>query len=146
MSVNQVHLLGRCGRDPEVRTVGQSNSKVAQFSLCTGGKHQTKDGREVDDTAWHNIVAWRNLAETAEKYIRKGSQVFIIGHLSYREYTDNAGNKKYVTDIVADKIELCGGKQEGQSSPRPAPAPQQRPQSAPLPPAGEPEGDDLPFN
>lgn len=147
MSVNQVLLMGRCGRDPEVRTVGQSNSKVAQFSLCTGGKYQTKDGREVDDTAWHNIVAWRSLAETAEKYIRKGSQVFIIGHLSYREYTDNAGNKKYVTDIVADKIELCGGKQDGQSAPRPAPAPQQRVQTTPLPPAGEPEDDsDLPFD
>lgn len=145
MSVNQVILLGRCGRDPEVRMVGQNNSKVAQFSLCTGGKYQTKDGREVDDTAWHNIVAWRNLAETAEKYIRKGSQVFIIGHLSYREYTDNAGNKKYVTDIVADKIELCGSKQDSQPAPRPAPQPQQRVQSDPLPPAGNSEDDDLPF-
>ena len=147
MSVNQVHLLGRCGKDPEVRTVGQSNSKVAQFSLCTGGKYQTKDGREVDDTAWHNIVAWRNLAETAEKYIRKGSQVFIIGHLSYREYTDNAGNKKYVTDIVADKIELCGGKQEGQSSSRPAPAPQQRTQYKTTPIVDDlpPDDDGLPF-
>lgn len=143
MSVNQVHLLGRCGRDPEVRTVGQSNSKVAQFSLCTGGKYQTKDGREVDDTAWHNIVAWRSLAETAEKYIRKGSQVFIIGHLSYREYTDNAGNKKYVTDIVADKIELCGGKQEGQSSSRLAPAPQQRPQYKTTPIVDDLPDDDL---
>ena len=149
MSVNQVHLLGRCGRDPEVRTVGQSNSKVAQFSLCTGGKYQTKDGREVDDTAWHNIVAWRNLAETAEKYIRKGSQVFIIGHLSYREYTDNAGNKKNVTDIVADKIELCGGKQEGQSAPRPAPHTQAQQQTAPTPAPQQGSldmpDDDLPF-
>lgn len=145
MSVNTTYLMGRVGKDPEVRTVGQNNSKVATFSLCTGGKYQTKDGREVDDTAWHNIVAWRNLAETAEKYIRKGSQVFIIGHLTYREYTDNAGNKKNVTDIVADKIELCGGKQDSQSSSRPAPAPQQRTQSTPLPPAGDPEDDDMPF-
>ena len=146
MSVNQVHLLGRCGRDPEVRTVGQSNSKVARFSLCTGRKYKTNDGREVDDTAWHNIVAWRNLAETAEKYIRKGSQVFIIGHLSYREYTDNAGNKKNVTDIVADKIELCGTKQDSQSAPAPSPAPA-RPQyqTTPMPSAGTPQDDDLPF-
>lgn len=146
MSVNQVILLGRCGRDPEVRTIGQNNSKVAQFSLCTGGKYQTKDGREVDDTAWHNIVAWRNLAETAEKYIRKGSQVLVVGHISYREYTDNAGNKKYVTDIVADKIELCGGKQDNQSSS--SPAPQQRvplyQQATQMPAAPEPT-DDLPF-
>ena len=145
MSVNTTYLMGRVGKDPEVRTVGQNNSKVAQFSLCTGGKYQTKDGREVDDTAWHNIVAWRNLAETAEKYIRKGSQVFIIGHLSYREYTDNAGNKKYVTDIVADKIELLSKPSAPQSQSAPAPAPQQRVQSTPLPPAGEPEDDDMPF-
>ena len=145
MSVNQVILLGRCGRDPEVRTVGQNNSKVAQFSLCTGGKYQTKDGREVDDTAWHNIVAWRNLAETAEKYIRKGSQVFIIGHLSYREYTDNAGNKKYVTDIVADKIELCGGKQDNQSSSSPAPQQRVPLYQQTIPVAAAPDDGDMPF-
>lgn len=146
MSVNTTYLMGRVGKDPEVRMVGQNNSKVAQFSLCTGGKYQTKDGREVDDTAWHNIVAWRNLAETAEKYIRKGSQVLVVGHISYREYTDNAGNKKYVTDIVADKIELCGGKQDNSSSS--SPAPQQRvplyQQAAQVPAAPEPT-DDLPF-
>ena len=141
MSVNTVYLLGRVGKDTEVRTVGSANSKVAQFSLCTGGKYTTKDGREVDDTAWHNIVAWRNLAETAEKYIKKGTQVFVQGHLSYREYTDNAGVKKYVTDIVADKIELCGGKQEttSASAQRPQPQPQTVAQVMPEP------TDDLPF-
>lgn len=125
MSVNQVHLLGRCGRDPEVRTIGQNNSKVATFSLATGGKYKTKDGREMDDTAWHSIVAWHHLADLAEKYIRKGTQIFVIGHLSYREYTDNNGNKKNVTDIVADKIELCGARESAPSqtsSPTPAPA------------------------
>ena len=149
MSVNQVHLLGRCGKDPEVRTVGQSNSKVAQFSLCTGGKYQTKDGREVDDTAWHNIVAWRNLAETAEKYIRKGSQILVVGHISYREYTDNNGNKKNVTDIVADKIELCGSREQSAPTQQRVPLYQQNVaparQTTPLPPAGDPQADDLPL-
>lgn len=150
MSINTVTLLGRVGKDPEVRTVGQSNSKVAQFSLCTGGKYKTQDGREVDDTAWHSIVAWRNLAEIAEKYIKKGSQILVIGHLSYREYTDNNGNKKYVTDIVADKIELCGSKQESAPAPTPSPAPQQtqkRFNTTPLPTDDDdlPEGDGLPF-
>lgn len=146
MSINTVYLLGRAGKDPEARTVGQGNSKVATFSLCTGGKYKTNDGREVDDTAWHSIVAWRNLADLAEKYIRKGSQVLVVGRLSYREYTDSNGNKKYVTDIVADKIELCGGKQDNQSSS--SPAPQQRvplyQQAAQVPAAPEPT-DDLPF-
>lgn len=142
MSVNTTYLMGRIGRDPEIRTVGQNNSKVATFTLCTGGKYKTQDGRDVDDTAWHSIVAWRNLADLAEKYIRKGSQILVIGHLSYRKYTDNNGVEKNVTDIVADKIELCGGKTESQA---PAPAPQSTYQSTPLPSAGEPDDTDLPF-
>ena len=146
MSVNTTYLMGRIGRDPEIRTVGQNNSKVATFTLCTGGKYKTQDGREVDDTAWHSIVAWRNLAELAEKYIRKGSQILVIGHLSYRKYTDNNGVEKNVTDIVADKIELCGGKAENQAS-APAPQPQQnRYGSTPMPVDDDlPEGDGLPF-
>lgn len=146
MSINTVTLLGRAGRDPEIRTVGQNNSKVATFTLCTGGKYKTQDGREVDDTAWHSIVAWRNLADLAEKYIRKGSQILVIGHLSYRKYTDNNGVEKNVTDIVADKIELCGGKTESQAS-APAPQPQQnRYGSTPMPVDDDlPEGDGLPF-
>ena len=147
MSINSVTLLGRAGKDPEVRTVGQSNSKVAQFSLCTGGKYKTNDGREIDDTAWHNIVAWRNHADLAEKYIKKGSQILVIGRLSYRGYTDNNGNKKYVTDIVADKIELCGGKSENASAPTQAPVPQQKPQYQTTPVVDDLPPDDtgLPF-
>ena len=114
MSVNQVHLLGRCGQDPEIRSVGQNNVNRATFSLCTGSKYKTHEGREIDDTCWHNIVAWRSLADLAQQYIRKGSQLFIIGHLSYRKYTDNAGIERYVTEIIADRIELCGSRQERQ--------------------------------
>lgn len=114
MSVNQVHLLGRCGQDPEIRSVGQNNVNRSTFSLCTGSKYKTHEGREIDDTCWHNIVAWRSLADLAQQYIRKGSQLFIIGHLSYRKYTDNAGIERYVTEIIADRIELCGSRQERQ--------------------------------
>ena len=112
MSINQVHLLGRCGQDPEIRTVGLNNVLKASFSLCTGGKYKTQDGREMDDTAWHNIIAWRGLAGLAQQYIRKGSQIFVIGHLSYRKYTDSNGIERSVTEIVADKIELCGSRGE----------------------------------
>ena len=112
MSVNQVHLLGRCGQDPDIRVVGQSNVNRASFSLCTGGKYKTHDGREMDDTAWHNIVAWRGLATLAQQYIRKGTQLFVIGHLSYRRYTDSNGVERSITEIVADKIELCGNRTE----------------------------------
>ena len=112
MSVNQVHLLGRCGQDPEIRSVGQNSVTKASFSLCTGGKYKSHDGREIDDTAWHNIVAWRGLATLAQQYIRKGSQIFVIGHLSYRKYTDANGVERFITEIIADKIELCGSRAE----------------------------------
>ena len=112
MSVNQVHLLGRCGQDPEIRSVGQNNVTKASFSLCTGGKYKSHDGREIDDTAWHNIVAWRGLATLAQQYIRKGSLIFVIGHLSYRKYTDANGIERFITEIIADKIELCGSRAE----------------------------------
>ena len=151
MSVNQIYLLGRCGKDPEVRMAGQN--KVATFSLCTGGKYKTNDGREIDDTAWHNIVAWRHLADLAEKYIRKGSQLLVIGRLTYRKYTGNDGVERNVTEIIADRIELCGSRESAPSqspAPSPAPAPGPAParpqyQTTPMPPAGEPEDGDLPF-
>ena len=120
MSVNQVHLLGRCGRDPEVRSVGQKNVMKATFSLCTGGRYKALDGREMDDTAWHNIVAWRGLATLARQYIRKGSQIFLVGHLSYRKYTDNAGVERSITEIIADRIELCGDRSKTSSVPAPS--------------------------
>ena len=142
MSVNQIYLLGRCGKDAEVRTAGQS--KVATFSLATGGKYKTKDGREVDDTAWHNIVAWRNLADLAEKCIKKGSQLFVVGHLTYRDWTDNNGVKRVVAEIVADKIELLGGKAE--SSPAPQKFDPHAVKSSPIVDDLPPDDDGLPFN
>lgn len=141
MSVNQIYLLGRCGKDAEVRTAGQS--KVATFSLATGGKYKTKDGREVDDTAWHNIVAWRNLADLAEKCIKKGSQLFVVGHLTYRDWTDNNGVKRVVAEIVADKIELLGGKTE--SSPAPQKFDPHAVKTTPMPYPEETDDSDLPF-
>ena len=144
MSINSVTLYGRVGKDAEVRMAGQS--KVATFSLCTGGKYKTSDGRELDDTAWHNIVAWRNLAELAEKYVRKGSPLLIVGHLTYREWTDNNGVKRNVTEIVADKIELCGGRPDSQPAPQ-SPAPQQRQQHKTTPIVDDlpPDDSGLPF-
>ena len=143
MSINNVILMGRCGKDAEVRAL-QGGAKVAQFSLATGGKYTTKEGKEMDDTAWHNIVAWRNLAELAEKYIRKGSKLLVVGRIAYRKYTGNDGVERQVTEIIADKIELCDSKAEN-------PAPVQ--QTAPARPqykttpivAGEADDSDLPF-
>lgn len=141
MSVNKVIILGRCGKDPEVRMAGQN--KVATFSVATGGKYKTKEGKEVDDTAWHNIVAWRTSADIVEKYIKKGSQVFIEGHISYRKYADKEGVDRSITDIVVDKIELLGGKAE--SSPAPQKFDPHAVKTTPMPYPEEEDDSDLPF-
>lgn len=149
MSINTVTLLGRAGKDPEVREVGQNNSKVATFSLCTGGKYKTKDGREVDDTAWHSIVAWHGLATLTEKYIKKGSQLLVVGHITYRKWTDNNNVERQTTEIVADKVELCGGASTGQQSAeqkQAQPTYQNNYGSTPMPyPTEDGPTDDLPF-
>ena len=140
--------MGRVGKDAEVRMAGQN--KVATFSLCTGGKYKTNDGREIDDTAWHSIIAWRNLAELAEKYIRKGSQILVIGRLTYRKYTGNDNVERSVTEIIADKIELCGARE---ATPAQSPAPAQPSQptyqnrygSTPIPSGDDLPDDQLPF-
>lgn len=142
MSVNKVIILGRCGKDPEVRMAGQN--KVATFSVATGGKYKTKEGKEVDDTAWHNIVAWRTSADIVEKYIKKGSQVFIEGHISYRKYADKEGVDRSITDIVVDKIELLGGKAE--SSPAPQKFDPHAVKTTPIVDDLPDDDDGLPFN
>ena len=143
MSINSVTLYGRVGKDAEVRMAGQS--KVATFSLCTGGKYKTSDGRELDDTAWHNIVAWRKLAELAEKYVDKGSQLYVEGRIKTEKFKGNDGTDKYVTRIVASTLQLLGSKKDSQSAPQ-SPAPQQKPKTTPLPTIDNSDGsDDLPW-
>lgn len=145
MSVNKAIILGNCGKDPEVRMVGEN--KVASFSVATTEKYKdSKTGEWKENTEWHNIVCWRNTAEIAEKYIKKGTQLYVEGKLRTRSWDDQNGNKRYVTEIVADTIQLLGKKENGDSVSAPAPAPQQRVKTTPLPPAGENEGDDLPFD
>ena len=145
MSVNSIYLMGRLGKDPEVRTT-QSGSKVASFTVCTGGKYKTKDGREVDDTAWHSVIAWKHHADTVERFLKKGSQVFLVGHLTYRDWTDSNDVKRTVAEIIVDKVELCGGSPQSQQTSAPAPAPTQRPvQTKPMPYPEEPDDSDLPF-
>lgn len=102
--------IGNVGQDPEVKLVGES--KVANFSLATTERGFTKrDGTKVEDkTDWHNIVAWRGLAEIIEKYVKKGDKIYIEGKVKTRSYDDKDGNKRYVTEIMVDNIELLGGK------------------------------------
>ena len=147
MSVNKVILLGNVGKDPEVRYL-DSGIAVASFSLATSDRARTlPNGTQVPErTEWHNIVAWRGLAELTEKYIRKGSQLYIEGKIQTRSW-EKDGVKRYTTEIYAETIQLLGKRPE-QSEPNgvavtaaPAAAVQASPET-PVPGAAE---DDLPF-
>lgn len=115
MSINRITLLGNVGGDPEVRML-DGGVKVATLTLATTERGYTKkDGTVVPErTEWHNIVLWRGLAEIAEKYIRKGTKLYIEGPLRTRSYEDRNGIKKYVAEVYADNLELLGSQQQAQ--------------------------------
>ena len=106
MSLNKVILIGNVGRDPEIRNLA-NNSVVARFSLATSERFKLKSGEMQDQTEWHNIVCWRALAELAEKYIKKGSRLYIEGKIRTSSWIDkNTNEKRYTTEIYADSIIL----------------------------------------
>ena len=113
--VNKVILLGRLGGDPEVTTL-KSGQVVAKFSLATSKSYKDKQGKKVDTTQWHNIVMWQPLAQVAEKYLSKGSLVYLEGELTSRSYDDAQGNKRWFTEIVAHELTMLGGNNKNQES------------------------------
>ena len=119
MSVNKVILIGNVGRDPEVRYLdgnaqGGQSTKVATFTLATTEKYRDRNGEPRENTEWHNIVAWRQNADVAEKFVRKGTQLYIEGRLRTRSYTDQTGAKKYTTEIAVDTLQLLGRRPDSQ--------------------------------
>jgi len=115
MSINKVILVGNVGKDPEVRYI-DTNVPVARFPFATSETYRSRDGERITTTEWHNIVLWRGLAEVAEKYVKKGSQLFIEGKIRTRSYDDRDGNKKYITEIIADNMQMLGRRSDSQSS------------------------------
>lgn len=107
MSVNKVILVGNLGKDPELRYT-PSGAAVATFSLATTERYKDRDGNRQEKTEWHNIVAWRQLAEICGKFLHKGKQVYIEGRIQTRSYDDRDGNKRYITEIVADQMQMLG--------------------------------------
>jgi len=103
MNVNRVILLGRVGKDPEVRNF--EGTPVANFSLATSESYKNKQGEKIETTEWHKIVAWRKTAEIVEKYVKKGSEIYVEGKIRNRTY-ESEGKKMYTTEIVADSIQL----------------------------------------
>ena len=102
-SLNKVQLIGRLGKDPEIKYTND-NVPVAKFSLATTEIYKDKSGQKQENTEWHNIVCWRSLAEIAEKYLTKGKQVYIEGKIKSRSWDDKDGVKRYITEIVADNF------------------------------------------
>ncbi|GAB4197596.1 MAG: single-stranded DNA-binding protein [Thermoflexibacter sp.] len=150
--VNKVILLGNLGKDPVVRRT-ENGVAVATFSLATSERYKDKDGNPQEKTEWHNIVLWRGLAEVAEKYLHKGDKVYIEGKLTTRSYEQD-GVKKYVTEVVADTMNMLTPKGGSGGSSNFPPPPMEEPpyaiktpivnkENEDVPPVTEP--DDLPF-
>ena len=112
--VNKVIIVGNLGRDPEIKYT-QSNVPVANFSVATSESWKDKNSGEWQEkTEWHRIVAWRHLAERAERYLRKGKQVYIEGRIETRKWTGQDGNDRYTTEIIAQQLMLLGRRDEGE--------------------------------
>jgi single-strand DNA-binding protein len=113
--VNRVILVGNLGKDPDMLFL-EGNIPIAKFSLATTETHKDRSGKQVSQTEWHNVVLWRGLAELAQKYLHKGSLVYIEGRLRSRSWEDKEGNKKFTTEIVGDNLIMLDRKTDGGTS------------------------------
>jgi single-strand DNA-binding protein len=114
--INKVILIGNLGKDPEVKNL-DGGIVIAKFPLATSETIRDKNGNKVEQTEWHNIVLWRQLAEVAEKFLKKGSSVYIEGKIRTRSWEDKEGVKKYSTEIVGESLTMLGKKDEGSLTP-----------------------------
>ena len=149
--INKVILVGNLGKDPEVRYL-EGGTAVANFTLATSETYKDRNtGERKTQTEWHNVVLWRGLAEIAEKYLRKGNQVYIEGKIRTRSWEDKEGNTRYTTEIVGDNMTMLGGRNEqSESRPQASSVQSSSPSSAPSTSnqqssSKQEEDDDLPF-
>ncbi|MEQ8324817.1 MAG: single-stranded DNA-binding protein [Vicingaceae bacterium] len=143
--VNKVILVGNLGKDPEVRYL-ESGTAVANFTLATSESYKDRtSGERVTQTEWHNVVLWRGLAEVAEKYLKKGSQVYVEGKLRTRSWDDKDGNTRYTTEIVGDNMTMLGSRNDSESAQRNAPVASNQKASPAPKESKEEDDDDLPF-
>lgn len=165
-SVNKVILVGNLGKDPEVRYL-PSGDPVANITLATSSKYKGKTGEMVEETEWHRVTFFGKLAEIVGQYLKKGRSVYVEGRIKTRKYTDKDGIEKYATDIIANEMQMLGGREgmgepshddDGASGGYSRPAPASRPQApaqvarpAPAPAQAKPSSgfddmdDDIPF-
>lgn len=139
--INKVILVGNLGKDPEVRHL-EGGASAAHFTLATNEYYKDKQGTRVERTEWHNIAAWRGLADMAEKYLKKGQQVYVEGKIRTRQYQDKDSQTRYITEIIADEITMLGSRPHADGQPQAAPSDaSEQPQTF----RQEPELDQLPF-
>ena len=125
MSLNKVMLIGNVGNDPEVRYLESNpqnpgaNAKVASFRLATTERFRDRNNELRENTEWHSITVWRSNADVVEKYVHKGSQIYVEGKRRTRQWTDQTGNKRYTTEVVADTIQLLGKRPDGDNAGQP---------------------------
>lgn len=149
-SLNKVMIIGRCGRDPELRYT-QSGSAIANLTIATDESYRDKDGNKVEQTEWHRVVLFQKTAETCGKYLKKGSQVYVEGRLTTRKYTDQNGVEKFTTEIRADRVQFLDSRRDNagqgeQQSSRPTPAQAQNYATQTAFPSESASGmDDIPF-
>lgn len=141
--VNKVILIGNLGKDPEVQNF--ETGKKAAFSLATTEVQRDREGNEIQHTEWHNVVMWRGLADIAEQYLRKGSQVYVEGKLRSRSFDTKDGSKRFITEVQVDNLVLLGGRKEQGNEYTPSSSPSHAPAPAPVPPAASSESDEVPF-
>ncbi|MBI5914550.1 MAG: single-stranded DNA-binding protein [Bacteroidetes bacterium] len=152
--LNRVMLIGRLGKDPEVRRL-ETGAAVAKFTIATDESYKDNAGNKVEQTEWHNVVVWRTQAEIAEKFLKKGMLVYVEGKLTHRDYTDKDNQKRYFTEVVANNFRMLERREGGGSGYFPGAGDEPGTTSA-TPRASEPSGvmgdvgeppatDDLPF-
>jgi len=146
-TVNKVILIGRLGSDPELRYTPNGDA-VANFRIATNRVWKDQKGNQQERTEWHRIVAWRKLAERCGEYLKKGSHVYIEGRLETRSWEDKNGNKRYVTEIITNQMQMLGAKGEVKATEQ-APPPEEVFEEKKLPQAEEIKGseseDEIPF-
>jgi single-strand DNA-binding protein len=144
MSLNKVMLIGNLGKDPELRFT-PSGRAVARFSLATSEQWTDQQGQRQDRTEWHNIVVWGKQAETCGQYLSKGRQVFIEGSIRSRQYDDKEGQKRYITEVIAQRVQFLGGGRGDGAGAGAGRGSAGGGGGEDAPPASMPEDDDIPF-
>ena len=138
--INKVILVGNLGQDPKVHTA-QSGNVITQLSIATSLRVKQADGSYADETEWHRVVCFSKLAEVARDYLGKGRQIYVEGRLRTRKYTDKQNIERYLTEVICEKLQMLGRRDDGAQAPAPAPAPaRSTPASAP-----SYTDDDVPF-